>query len=122
MELPKIPGLPVDLSKLTDFNFRDFSATIDKVRSLPGGLGPRAMSLAAGILVPHAGRMGFLVDKLTKTSIAVTMPDKRGNRNHLKSLHAMALAHLGEFTTGLLTLYAVSPEGYRTILTKYEIE
>lgn len=124
MELPKIPGLPFDLNdlKLPDFDFRNFSANLDKLQSLPGGIGPRAMGLAAALFVPHAARMGFRVENLTKRSIAVTMPDKRSNRNHLKSIHAMALAHLGEFTTGLLTLYALSPDGYRTILTKYEIE
>lgn len=131
MEIPKIPGLPFDLKDvlaqinlkdLVDFNFKDFSANLDKLQSLPGGLGPRALGLAAGLLVPHAARMGFRIDHLSKKSVAVTMPDKRSNRNHLKSLHAMALAHLGEFTTGLMLLYAISPDGYRTILTHYEIE
>ena len=100
----------------------DFREAYDRLQALPAGLGPRAFQLLAAVMVPHAARMGFKVEKLTPTSIAVTMPDKRANRNHLRSLHAMAIAHLGEFTTGLLLLYAVSPMGYRTILTGYEIE
>lgn len=100
----------------------DFAAAYDRLQTLPAGLGSKAFAVIAGVFVPHAARMGFEVQHLTKRSIAVTMPDKRANRNHLRSLHAMALAHLGEFTTGLLLLYAVSPEGYRTILRKYEIE
>lgn len=100
----------------------DFAAAYDRLQTLPAGLGSKAFAVIAGVFVPHAARMGFEVQHLTKRSIAVTMPDKRANRNHLRSLHAMALAHLGEFTTGLLLLYAVSPDGYRTILRKYEIE
>lgn len=100
----------------------DFAAAYDRLQTLPAGLGSKAFGVVAGLFVPHAARMGFRVDHLTKRSIAVTMPDKRANRNHLSSLHAMALAHLGEFTTGLLLLYAVSSDGYRTILVKYEIE
>ena len=100
----------------------DFAAAYDKLQSLPAGLGSKAFAVVAGLYVPHAARMGFRVHNLSKRSIAVVMPDKRANRNHLRSLHAMALAHLGEFTTGLLLLYAVSSDRYRTILVKYEIE
>ena len=118
MELPKV------LPKVMLPNMRnvDFAAAYDRLQTLPAGLGNKAFSVVAGLFVPHAERMGFRVDHLTKRSVAVTMPDKRANRNHLQSLHAMALAHLGEFTTGLLCLYAVSSEGYRTILVKYEME
>lgn len=100
----------------------DFATAYDRLQSLPAGLGNRAFEVLAGMIVPHAARMGFRIEDLTPRSIAVSMPDKRANRNHLRSLHAMALAHLGEFTTGLLLLYAVSADGYRTILTRYEIE
>lgn len=107
---------------LPDMSNVDFAAAYDKLQSLPAGLGSKAFAVVAGLYVPHAARMGFRVDNLSKRSIAVVMPDKRTNRNHLRSLHAMALAHLGEFTTGLLLLYAVSSERYRTILVKYQIE
>lgn len=126
---------------LPDMSNVDFAAAYDKLQSLPAGLGSKAFAVVAGLYVPHAARMGFRVDKLSnrsiasgrpsasprqrsalRASIAVVMPDKRSNRNHLRSLHAMALAHLGEFTTGLLLLYAVSSQRYRTILVKYQIE
>jgi acyl-coenzyme A thioesterase PaaI-like protein len=99
----------------------DFAAAFDTLQQLPAGLGNKAFGIIAGVFVPHAARMGFRLEHLSKKNIAVTMPDKRSNRNHLESLHAMALAHLGEFTCGLLLLYAVSP-GHRTIIVKYEIE
>ncbi|HVO30400.1 MAG TPA: DUF4442 domain-containing protein, partial [bacterium] len=88
----------------------------------PAGLGNRAVDLFAKVYVPHAARMGFHLEVLDERHIEASMPDRRRNRNHLDSLHAMALAHLGEFTCGVLLLYAVAPKGYRTILRKYEIE
>ncbi len=94
----------------------------DNLRVLPGNLGARIFEVFAGFYVPHASRMGFRIKSLSATAIEVTMPDRRGNRNHLSSLHAMALAHLGEYTSGLLLLYAVAPLGYRTILRKFSIE
>jgi acyl-coenzyme A thioesterase PaaI-like protein len=99
-----------------------FHDAYDKLQLLPGNLGKRVFERVAGVLVPHAAKMGFRIQKLDEKQIAVTMPDRRGNRNHLRSIHAMALAHLGEFTCGCLLLYAVSPYGYRTIITKYTIE
>ena len=100
----------------------DMKTFYDSLQNLPAGAGARIFDGFAKIYVPHCAKMGFHVEKLSAKSIAVTMPDRRGNRNHLASLHAMALAHLGEFTCGVLLLYAVAPDGYRTILTKYSME
>ena len=51
----------------------------------------------------------------------VNLHDRRGVRNHLKSIHAIALANLAEFTTGLATLSGMPPKT-RAILTGLEIE
>jgi acyl-coenzyme A thioesterase PaaI-like protein len=99
------------------FGLRDL---YDRLSRLP--LGNRLFDRFAGLYVPHAARMGFRLRSLDAASITVEMPDRRSNRNHLRSLHAMALAHLGEYTSGLLLLYAVQPMGYRTILREYGIE
>ena len=49
------------------------------------------------------------------------MDDRRAIRNHLASIHALALSNLGEMTTGLALAYALPPEA-RTILTKLSTE
>ena len=100
----------------------DIKTFYDSLQSLPAGAGARIFETFAKIYVPHAARMGFRIERLSASSITTTMPDRRGNRNHLASLHAMALAHQGEFTCGVLLLYAVAPGGYRTILRKYSME
>ncbi len=100
----------------------DFRAVYDRLQRLPAGIGTRLFEWIAWTQVPHAKPLGFRILELSETRIRMSMPDKRSNRNHLRSLHAMALAHLAEITSGLLLLYAVSPNGYRTILKRYQIE
>ena len=45
---------------------------------------------------------------------------RRAVRNHLKSIHAIALANLGEFTTGL-SLISLLDNKSNAILTKIEV-
>lgn len=111
-----------DLASVLPLGAFDPQVIWTSLQRLPGGIGNRVVDTFAKIYVPHAARMGFHLVKLTEREVETTMPDRRRNRNHLSSLHAMALAHQGEFTCGVLLLYALAPKGYRTILTRYEID
>lgn len=51
----------------------------------------------------------------------VEMADRRRIRNHLDSVHALAIANVGELTTGL-ALTATLPPDVRSILTTLRIE
>ncbi len=109
--------ITTNLSKLQKIGLREL---YDSLRQVPGG--PRLFEAFSKLYVPHTWTMGFYVEKLDDRQIRVSMPDRRTHRNHLSSLHAIALAHLAEFTSGLLLLYAVEPMGYRTILKSFSIE
>lgn len=58
---------------------------------------------------PYTGSLGGQIDVLEIGYAQVTLKDKKKNRNHLNSIHAIALTNLGEFTSGIAVLGALKP-------------
>jgi acyl-coenzyme A thioesterase PaaI-like protein len=86
---------------------------------VPGGR--VAFSKLIGSLVPYTGSVRPIVTELQRGYACVEMADHRKVRNHLNSIHALALANLAEFPAGLC-LHTSIPENGRAILVKIEIE
>jgi acyl-coenzyme A thioesterase PaaI-like protein len=80
--------------------------------------------LNAGLnrMIPFNKPHGFKVVEITDTTIKTKLPYKRGNFNHIKGLHACALATLSEFSTGFLMISRLDPKKYRIILKTLEME
>jgi len=67
---------------------------------------------------PHS----FKILEVGEDYLTIFLPYKKANLNHIKGLHACALATLSEFTTGLTLLRTLNVKKYRIILKTLKME
>jgi len=73
-------------------------------------------------IIPFNRPHGFEIISITENSISIRLPYKKKNLNHVRGLHACALATLSEFTTGFLLISRLGMNTYRLILQKLEMD
>lgn len=93
--------------------------TWNRLGALPGG--KRAFSKLVGTMAPYTGSISPEVLELEHGFSRVQMKDRRAVRNHLKSVHAVALMNLAEAASGLAFVYGLPPNT-RAILTGLSID
>lgn len=88
--------------------------TWNQLKKFPGG--KFLFSKIVGRMVPYSGSIKPRVIELGTGHATIEMNDRKKVRNHLNSVHAIALINLGEITAGLAMFCGV-PKDSRGILT-----
>ena len=72
--------------------------------------------------IPFNKPHGFKILEVGEEHITTFLPYKKSNLNHIRGLHACALATLSELTTGLSLLRQLNPRKYRLIMKNMRME
>ncbi len=91
----------------------------DRMSRLPGGT--RLFSALVGQMAPYTGSINARVIELRRGFAKVELRDRRAVRNHLRSVHAIALCNLAELTGNVALAYSL-PDDARFIVAGLEID
>ncbi|NVB36494.1 DUF4442 domain-containing protein [Pseudenhygromyxa sp. WMMC2535] len=106
-------------NKLVESDFNVIREAWDRLAPLPGG--PRLFSRAVGLFAPYTGSVHAQVVDLRRNYCRCVLRDRWGVRNHLTSIHAVALANLAEMTGNLALAYSLPDDG-RFIVAGMDME
>ena len=90
-----------------------------RLAPLPGGRWLFGRLIAWGI--PYSASIRAKVRLLEPGHCLLLLRDRRGVRNHLRSIHAVAITNAGELASGLAMTTAL-PAGTRAIVTRLSTE
>ncbi len=76
------------------------SRQLAKFSGLPAALRPGLVSFLLGRIVPMVGTAGLHFEEVSNQRVVVTIRNRRSVRNHIKGVHAAAMALLAETATG----------------------
>jgi acyl-coenzyme A thioesterase PaaI-like protein len=80
------------------------------------------LNMALNRMVPFNKPHGFRIVEIGDHHLKTLIPYKKRNFNHIRGLHACALATISEFTTGFLLLSKLDGTKYRLIMQRLEMD
>lgn len=90
----------------------------DRLQAVPGG--KRLFSFMVGRAARYTGTIGAIVEELRPGYARVTMQDRPLLRNHIRCVHAVALANLAELTGNVAIAYSL-PDDARFIVAGMDL-
>jgi hypothetical protein len=75
-----------------------------------------------GYTIPFNRPHGFEILEISAQHLKILLPYRRSNFNHIRGIHACALATVSEFSTGLLLIKRLDPSKYRLIMQRLEMD
>lgn len=75
---------------------------VSTLGKLPGPAKRSALSMLLGRIVPFVGTAAMSIEEMSEQRVAVRIPNRRKNRNHIGQVHAAAMALAAETATGFV--------------------
>ncbi len=72
--------------------------------------------------IPFNSPHKFRIQSIAQNKIETFAPYRRSNHNHIRGIHACAIATVAEFSAGFLLLTKLDPTRYRLIMGKLEAD
>lgn len=73
-------------------------------------------------MIPFNAPHKFIILSVSESEVSILLPFRKANLNHIRGIHACALATLCEYTCGLQLMNVLDASAYRIILQKLEME
>ena len=73
-------------------------------------------------LIPFNKPHSLKITKIGEDEVEIKLPFRKVNQNHIRGLHACALATLAEYTTGFMMITKLDPKKYRIIMKRIEMD
>lgn len=82
----------------------------------------KVLNWSLGRMIPFNTPHGFKIYEIEDFRLKIIIPYRRINFNHIRGLHACALATISEFATGFLLLSNLDMKKYRLIMQRLEMD
>jgi acyl-coenzyme A thioesterase PaaI-like protein len=80
------------------------------------------LNVLLGRVIPFNRPHGFKIVQIDDNLVCTEAPCRRSNHNHIRGIHACALATVAEFSAGFLLMQNFAPADYRLIMSRMDIE
>lgn len=75
-----------------------------------------------GRMIPFNKPHQFEITEIGTDSLKVLLPYKKKNMNHIRGIHACAMATVTEFTSGLMLISKLDAKKFRLIMQRLEMD
>src|SRR5690606_30706300 len=80
------------------------------------------LNLALNRMIPFNKPHHFKILEIGSDSLKVLLPYRKRNFNHIRGIHACAMATVTEFTSGLMLISKLDPKKFRIIMQRLEMD
>ncbi len=85
-----------------EYRSNSMSRLVGRTQALPEGLRQFILTRAFGRVVPFLGTAGLRFEEVSRQRLVVSLRNRRKVQNHIKGVHAAAMALLAETATGFV--------------------